>query len=271
MKNLLDQVCINTKLLCHHWDTTTKYTICAKLIQSFNRFVLLFVTLFSKKGSLWSDILLHAVIDWKISFPRSCINFDKTLFDKLDSFGIKHTSEQKLFKNKNSKKLAILNFQSICIQKETSKDTDTATRIKKHVRICVLISSNLVEERISFCNSDPQYLIAFFIGAPEVSASRSKEKYKNFSPLSRYEHRLKWATSHINEHKITFDGRKLKDMTWIRTSVRSKKCASTHFLQIQKSPLIELQEHLERYCSVLSVFGVNFLKHILNLINPYQY
>ena len=43
-------------------------------------------------------------------YPRNVYQIRKTLFDKLDSFGIKYTSEQKLFKN-----VAIFDFESICV------------------------------------------------------------------------------------------------------------------------------------------------------------
>ena len=47
----------------------------------------------------------------------------------------------------------------------------------------------------------------------------------------------------------------------------NKISASTQFLQIQKTQLIDLQESLERYCNVLPVFGFNSAKYDLNLIN----
>ena len=43
-------------------------------------------------------------------------------------------------------------------------------------------------------------------------------------------------------------------------------CTSNQFLQIQKKQLIDLQEHLERYCNLLPVFGFSSAKHDLNLI-----
>ena len=46
-------------------------------------------------------------------------------------------------------------------------------------------------------------------------------------------------------------------------------CASTQFLQIQKNQIIDLQESLDCYCNVLSVFGCNSAKYDLNLIKPY--
>ena len=44
---------------------------------------------------------------------------------------------------------------------------------------------------------------------------------------------------------------------------------STRFLQMQKNQLIDLQEHFERYCNVLPVFGFNSAKYDINLINLY--
>ena len=92
-------------------------------------------------------------------YPRNVHQIRETLFDKLDSFGINYTSEQKLFKN-----IAIFDFESVCVHEETFRDTITTTWIGKHVPISVSISSNLVEEPIFLCNSDPQHLVASFIG-----------------------------------------------------------------------------------------------------------
>ena len=63
-------------------------------------------------------------------YPRNAYQIRETLFDKLDSFGIKYTSEQKLFKN-----LAIFDFESIFVQAETFRDTNTTTWIGKHARV----------------------------------------------------------------------------------------------------------------------------------------
>ena len=49
----------------------------------------------------------------------------------------------------------------------------------------------------------------------------------------------------------------------------NETCISTQFLQIQKKQLIDLQEHLERYCNVLSIFSFNSAKNDLNLIKSY--
>ena len=38
---------------------------------------------------------------------------------------------------------------------------------------------------------------------------------------------------------------------------------------MQKNQLIDLQEHFERYCNVLPVFGFNSAKYDINLIKSY--
>ena len=48
-----------------------------------------------------------------------------------------------------------------------------------------------------------------------------------------------------------------------------EKELSTQFLQMQKNHLIDLQEHTERYCITLPVFGFNSAKYDINLIKSY--
>ena len=48
-------------------------------------------------------------------------------------------------------------------------------------------------------------------------------------------------------------------------------CTSTHLLQIQKKQLIDLQEHSERFCNVVPIFGFNSAKYDLNLIKSYLF
>ena len=50
---------------------------------------------------------------------------------------------------------------------------------------------------------------------------------------------------------------------------QEEKGLSTQFLQMQKNQLIDLQEHFERYCNVLQVFGFNSAKYDINLIKSY--
>ena len=107
-------------------------------------------------------------------YPGNVYQTRETLFDKLNSFGMKYTSEHKLFQN-----LAIFDFESIFIQKETFRGTNTKTWIEKSVPMSVSVFSNPVEEPIFRCNSDPHRFVASFIGVLENLASRSKAKMKN--------------------------------------------------------------------------------------------
>ena len=48
-----------------------------------------------------------------------------------------------------------------------------------------------------------------------------------------------------------------------------EKDLSTQFLQMQNNQSIELQEHFERYCNVLPVFGFSSAKYDISLIKSY--
>ena len=101
-------------------------------------------------------------------YPKNVYQTQGCLFDKLNSFGIEYTIEQTLFKN-----LAIINFESMCVQQKSFKDTDTTNWIGKHIPISVSISSNFVKKRIFLCNSDPHHLVTSFNGAHEKLALQS--------------------------------------------------------------------------------------------------
>ena len=169
-------------------------------------------------------------------YPRNVYQLRETLFDKLDSFGIKYTSQQKLFEN-----LEFFDFESICVQEESFKDTKTTTWIGKHVPISVSISSNLAEEPIFLYNSDPHHLVSSFIGTLEGLASQSKAQMKLL--FLDIETTIKIKLGSILE-KLTrrHNRREQADLNDCENEI----CASTHFLHIQKSQLIDLQESLER-------------------------
>ena len=167
--------------------------------------------------------------------PRNVYQIRETLFDKLDSFGIKYTIEQKLFEN-----LAIFDFESICVQEVTFRDAKTTTWIGKHVPISVSISTNLVEEPIFLCNSDPHHPIATFIGALESSASQSKAKMENM--FLDIETTIKIKLGSILEKRTQRHNRRENarfDMS--EDDCDNEICASTQFLQIQKNQIIDLR------------------------------
>ena len=196
-------------------------------------------------------------------YPRNVYQIRETLSDKFDSFSIKYTSEQKLFKI-----LAVFDFEPICVQEETFRDTNTTTWIRKHVPISVSISSNLVEEPIFLCNSDPHHLVASFIGALENVASQSKAKMKNlfFDIKTTITTKLGSTLEKLTQRHIRRGSARV-DMS--QEDCDNESCASTQFLHIQKNQLIDLQESLERYCNVLPLLGFNSAKYDLNLIKSY--
>ena len=106
--------------------------------------------------------------------PRTVCQVRETLFDKLDFFAIKYTSEQKLFES-----LATFDFEPTCVHEKTFKGTNATTWIRLHVPIPVCISSEVFRKSIFICKSDPQHIVARFVGALETLASQSKTNTKN--------------------------------------------------------------------------------------------
>ena len=59
-----------------------------------------------------------------------------------------------------------------------------------------------------------------------------------------------------------------EDDEYLNDTAQEKEL-STQFLQMQKNPLNDLQEHFERYCNTLPVFGFNSAKFHIKLIKSY--
>ena len=169
------------------------------------------------------------------------------------------STQQRLFKN-----LAVFDFESICVQEESFKDTKTTTWIGKHVPISTSISSNLVEEPFFLYNSDPHQLVSSFIGTLEDLALQSEAQMKLL--FLDIETTIKIRLGSILE-KLTQRHNRREQAD--RVDCDNEICASTQFLQIEKNQLIDLRESLERYCNVLPVFGFNSAKYDNNLIKSY--
>ena len=163
----------------------------------------------------------------KIVYPRNVYQIREAAFDHLDSFGIKYTSQYKLFKN-----LAIFDFESICVQEESFKDTKTTTWIGKHVPISVSISSNLVEEPIFLYNSDPHHLVSSFIGTLKGLASQNKAQLKLLILDIETTIKIKLGSilEKLSQRHIRREQADLDDCV-------KEICASTQFLQIQKKSM----------------------------------
>ena len=105
-------------------------------MESSNLFAALSVPLFFIKTFNLERHLATGSERVKNVYPMNVYQTQETLSDKLDSFGIECTKEQTLFKN-----LAIFEFESIFVQKESFKDTDTTKWVGKHFPISVSIKS----------------------------------------------------------------------------------------------------------------------------------
>ena len=196
-------------------------------------------TLFQKTGNLERH-LVRCSERVKHIFPKNVYQLPETLFDKLDSFDIQYTDDQKLFNN-----LAVFDFESICIPEEKFKNSETTTWFGKHVPISVSISSNLIAKPIFLCNSNPRDLVESFIDAVEGLATQSKAqmKLKFLEIETAIGSKLTRILETLNERRcrnqrvFEFEDHCFEDDD-------EEKDVSTQFLQMQKNQLIELQEHL---------------------------
>ena len=196
-------------------------------------------------------------------FPRSVYSLKDTLFDKLEAFNIPYKPEQKLFKN-----LAVFDFESICVSHAELKDTPSTTWIGKHEPISVSISSNLADDPIFLCDSDPQSLVISFISALEVLADKSKAEMR--SKFLSIEQTIQTKVNAIYEKLGNRTNRKADTkFEYEDESEEQEDEVSTQFLRMQKNQLIELQQQYERYVNTLPVFGFNSGKYDLNLIKSY--
>ena len=123
---------------------------------------------------------------------------------------------------------------------------------------------------IFLCNSNPCHLVESFIDAVEGLATQSKAqmKLKFLEVETAIKSKLTRTLESLNERRCRNQrGFEFEDHCF--EDDNEEKDASTQFLQMQKNQLIELQEHLERYCNVLPVFGFNSAKYDINLIKSY--
>ena len=221
-------------------------------------------TYFQKTGNLERH-LVRCSERVRHIYPKNAYQLRETLFDKLDSFGIQYTDDQKLFTN-----LAVFDFESVCIPEEKFKNTETTTWIGKHVPISISISSNLIDKPIFLCNSNPRNLVESFLDTVEGLATQSKAQMKlKFLVIeTAIKSKLTRTLESLNEHRCR-NQRVFEFEYHCFEDDNEEKDASTQFLQMQKNQLIKLQEHLERYCNVLPVFGFNSAKYDINLIKTY--
>ena len=221
-------------------------------------------TYFQETGNLERH-LVRCSERLKHIYPKNVYQLRETLFDKLDSFDIQYTDDQRLFT-----KVAVFDSESICIPEGKFKNIETTTWIGKHPPISVSIYSNLIAKPIFLCNSNPRVLVESFIDGVEGLATQSKiqMKLKFLEIETTIKSKLTRTLESLKERRCR-NQRVFEFKDHCFENDNEEKDASTQFLQMQKNQLIELQEHLERYCNVLPVFGLNSAKYDINLIKSY--
>ena len=222
-------------------------------------------TIFSKTGN-WERHLITCSERIKHIYPTNVYQLRENLFEKLDSFNIPYREDRKMFKN-----LSVFDFQSICVKEETYQETGTTKWAAKHVPISVSISSNLTPEPIFVCNSDPRHLLSSFIGALEGLALQSKAQMKlRFIEVeTAIKIKLSSILEQLNQRHSQQERVSDFDDDECFNDTAEEKELSTQFLQLQRNKLIDLQEHFERYCNTLPVFGFNSTKYDITLIKSY--
>ena len=123
---------------------------------------------------------------------------------------------------------------------------------------------------IFLCISKPRSFVESFINAVEGFATQSKTQMELIflEAETAFKSMLTRTLEPLNERRcpnqrvFEFEDHCFEDDS-------EEKGASTQVLQMQKNQLIELQEHLERYCNVLSVFRFDGAKYDINLIKSY--
>ena len=158
----------------------------------------------------------------------------------------------------------------MCIPEENFKNTETKTWIGKHVPISVSISPNVIAMPIFLCISTSRDLVELFVDTVEglATQSKSQRKLKFLVVETAKKGKLTRTLESLNERRcrnqrvFEFEDQCFEDDN-------EERDASTQFLQMQKNQLIELQDHLERFCNVLPVFGFNSAKYDINLIKSF--
>ena len=118
--------------------------------------------------------------------------------------------------------------------------------------------------------SNPRDFAESFVDAVEGSATKSKTqmKMKFLEVETAIKSKQIPTLESLNERRCR-NQRVFEFEDQCSQVDNEEKGASTHFLQMQKNQLIELQEHLERYCNALPVSGFKSAKYDINLIKSY--
>ena len=95
---------------------------------------------------------------------------------------------------------AVFDFESICVKNSKVVDTETTFWVGKHEPISVSITSNLLEEPIFICDTEPQCLVSAFVNSVESLAEKKKlERNLKFPDIAtRIKKKLERVLSAVN-------------------------------------------------------------------------
>ena len=124
----------------------------------------------------------------------------------------------------------------------------------------------MIPKPIFLCNANPHHLSSSFITALEGLATQIKAQMKlNFIEVeTAIKTKLCAVLQQLNQRR-----NRVSNFLDDCIVEEEENDLSTQFLQMQKNQLIHLQEHFERYCNVLPVFGFNSAKYDISLIKSY--
>ena len=188
-------------------------------------------TIFSKTGNLERHLITCSE-RVKHIYPKNVNQLRGTLSEKLASFNIQYREDQKLFKN-----LTVFDFESVCFEEETYKETENTKWIGKHVPISVSISSNLITEAIFLCSSGPRHLVSSFVSALEGLATQSnaQTKLRFIEGETAIKIKLSSILEQLNQRHSQRERVFDYDNDEYFNDTAEEKELSTQFLQMQKN------------------------------------
>ena len=122
--NLLNEVRAEIRKSCATTEIQQPYMLCEQHKYCFYSVVAPPVTLLFTRAPHLEHHSTTCTQRVKKDYHTNINQIPEIFFDKLDSFGIIYTSEQKVFKT-----LATFDFEKICVQEQTFEDTNATTWI----------------------------------------------------------------------------------------------------------------------------------------------
>ena len=138
----------------------------------------------------------------KQKYPGGPYVLPQLCFEQLAEEGIVVPKHLRLFPF-----VAVFDFESMCRPSDDLQDTDTTSFLGKHIPISVSISSNLLQEPIFLCNTNPEALIVEFVDTLERIGQQSESiMSKRLEPaIQQLEGRLAGIEAELRKRQGTSD------------------------------------------------------------------